>query len=70
MDVMHSFGSPGALTFNRQDAEWDTEWERCLSLGQASFGNYLSGAFTPGSIQGIWEGIFTVRSRYHFPDVI
>jgi hypothetical protein len=54
------------FTFSRQGVDWDNEWERCLSLGQTSFPEYLSGAFTPGSIQGVWEGTFTVRSRSYF----
>lgn len=28
--------------------EWECEWDRCLSLGQASFGHALTGSFRPG----------------------
>jgi len=53
----------GTFNFSRQGVDWHNEWERCLSLGQASFHEYPSGAFTPGSIQGVWEGTFTVSNR-------
>jgi hypothetical protein len=71
MDFRSSFGLSGALTvgtltFNRQGVDWHNEWERCLSLGQTSIHNYPSRAFTPGSVQGVWEGIFTVCSRKLF----
>jgi len=66
MDFMNSFGVPGiltvdALTFNRQGVDWDDEWKRCSSLGQTDVHRDPCGPFVPGSIQGIWEGIFTVR---------
>lgn len=41
--------------------EWDCEWGRCVNLGQPSYNRILVDAFTPGSIEGIWEGMFTVR---------
>jgi|ERR1700722_20350374 len=45
----------------RDSCEWECEWERCCSLGQAKFCNLLTGSFRPGSIEGLWEGIFTVK---------
>jgi len=54
------------FTFSWQGVDWVNEWKRCLGLGQTCFHEYLSGAFTPGSIQGVWEGTFTVRSRIYF----
>jgi len=54
----------GTFTFSRQGVDWDNEWERCLSLGRTGFHEYLSNAFTPGSIEGVWEGTFTVRRSY------
>jgi hypothetical protein len=52
---------PSSSTFVIESNDWENEWERCLSLGQTAFEKSLSGAFTPGSIQGVWEGMFTVR---------
>ncbi|OBZ74298.1 hypothetical protein A0H81_05539 [Grifola frondosa] len=41
--------------------EWDADWARSLHLGDSSkrFGTELSGAFVPGSLEGVWEGLFT-----------
>jgi hypothetical protein len=50
-----------SLPIASQDSnEWECEWERCSNLGQANFGNALTSSFRPGSIEGLWEGIFTV----------
>ncbi|KAF8889100.1 hypothetical protein BD779DRAFT_1611184 [Infundibulicybe gibba] len=46
--------SPGQIS-----REWECEWGRCISLGQTKFGPLLTGAFRPGSIDGVWEGLFT-----------
>ncbi|GBE86926.1 hypothetical protein BKA93DRAFT_389613 [Sparassis latifolia] len=46
----------------RDSKEWDAEWARGLYLGSHTakpLGNELSGAFLPGSLEGIWEGVFT-----------
>jgi hypothetical protein len=45
-------------------SEWECEWERCCNLGQANFGNVLTNSFRPGSIDGLWEGIFTVKRNF------
>ncbi|KIK55507.1 hypothetical protein GYMLUDRAFT_205384 [Collybiopsis luxurians FD-317 M1] len=41
--------------------EWEYEWGRSTNLGtdKLSPDNILSNAIRPGSIEGIWEGIFT-----------
>ncbi|KAI0314702.1 hypothetical protein OF83DRAFT_420640 [Amylostereum chailletii] len=40
--------------------ELETEWHRCLSLAAASGpSEHPSGTFSPGSMEGIWEGLFT-----------
>jgi hypothetical protein len=43
-------------------SEWDCEWERCKRLvgidGPTS--ENPSGTFKPGTMEGIWEGLFTV----------
>lgn len=61
MDFPNAPSSSDSRTLNRQEVTWDDEWARCFGLGQTSVHKYPSGAFAPGSIQGIWEGIFTVR---------
>ncbi|KAH9943910.1 hypothetical protein B0H21DRAFT_709738 [Amylocystis lapponica] len=46
----------------RDSREWDAEWARGLHLGSHNaqpFGSELSGAFIPGSLEGVWEGLFT-----------
>lgn len=53
----------GSSSDTPQSQEWECEWERCLSLGQGNFNNIHTDSFNPGSIEGVWEGIFTVRSH-------
>ncbi|KAK7688669.1 hypothetical protein QCA50_008207 [Cerrena zonata] len=45
----------------RSSTEWEGEWVRTLSVADPKvvMGNTLSGAFRPGSLQGVWEGLFT-----------
>ncbi|KAF8879008.1 hypothetical protein CPB85DRAFT_1567699 [Mucidula mucida] len=40
-------------------AKWDCEWHRCVNLGRGLLKKTLTSAFTPGSIEGVWEGTFT-----------
>ncbi|KAF5375424.1 hypothetical protein D9615_007937 [Tricholomella constricta] len=44
--------------------EWECEWERCRSLGEGEFDNILTKSFRPGSIEGVWEGLFTVGIEF------
>ncbi|KAI0673134.1 hypothetical protein C8Q78DRAFT_1022947 [Trametes maxima] len=48
--------APGATS-----AEWEGEWMRGLHLANTSkpLGAVYSGAFIPGSLEGVWEGLFT-----------
>ncbi|KAJ8073012.1 hypothetical protein PM082_019880 [Marasmius tenuissimus] len=39
--------------------EWEREWGRCHSLGQQSSDKFVADSFTPGSLEGVWEGLFT-----------
>ncbi|KZP33264.1 hypothetical protein FIBSPDRAFT_847884 [Athelia psychrophila] len=55
LDTSSSMTSP----LRRQCHEWESEWDRCRNLGTSEFGNILTGSFIPGSIQGVWDGIFT-----------
>ncbi|KAG6910382.1 hypothetical protein DXG01_011097 [Tephrocybe rancida] len=42
--------------------EWEREWHRCVNLGQGDYSsNILTESFLPGSVDGVWEGLFTVR---------
>ncbi|KAG6820260.1 hypothetical protein H0H93_003268 [Arthromyces matolae] len=50
--------SPSHLRL-RDKAEWECEWQRCVILGRGNFDNILTDAFKPGSIEGVWEGMFT-----------
>lgn len=47
----------------RSSREWEGEWARTVGVGDTRvvLGNTLSGAFRPGSLEGVWEGLFTVR---------
>lgn len=47
----------------RDSREWEAEWARTLSVGDPclAMGNTLTEAFKPGSLEGVWEGLFTVR---------
>ena len=52
---------------NQESCEWDGEWERCQSLGRPQLDSVLTPSFRPGSIEGLWEGIFTVNSDFYPP---
>ncbi|KAK7045409.1 hypothetical protein VNI00_007662 [Paramarasmius palmivorus] len=39
--------------------EWEREWGRCYSLGQPASEKFVTDSFAPGSLEGVWEGIFT-----------
>lgn len=45
----------------RDGSEWDGEWARMLSVADPKIvaSGYVSNAFRLGSIDGVWEGIFT-----------
>ncbi|TFK48269.1 hypothetical protein OE88DRAFT_1664754 [Heliocybe sulcata] len=48
------------LMFSRgQKDEWGPVWARCLGLSEANSGREVGAAFELGSLNGIWEGIFT-----------
>jgi hypothetical protein len=47
----------------RHSFEWECEWERCRSLGRTNLNAVLTHSFKPGSIEGMWEGIFTVKTN-------
>ncbi|KAI0297857.1 hypothetical protein B0F90DRAFT_1818953 [Multifurca ochricompacta] len=45
----------------RMSFEWDCEWERCKRLAGSDTPTVESptGTFKPGTMEGIWEGLFT-----------
>lgn len=47
-----------------QSSEWDCEWERCKRLAgkDAPTTENPSATFKPGTMEGVWEGLFTVSS--------
>ncbi|KAG2078451.1 hypothetical protein BDR04DRAFT_1041411 [Suillus decipiens] len=42
-----------------QSLEWEADWQRCTNLTQDPLINQFSGAYKVGSLQGVWEGVFT-----------
>ncbi|KAG1773325.1 hypothetical protein EV702DRAFT_1243719 [Suillus placidus] len=42
-----------------QSLEWDADWQRCMNLAENPLSSQFSGAYKVGSLQGVWEGVFT-----------
>lgn len=55
--------TPPSLAPGASSAEWHAEWTRGLHLADTTkpLGAAFSGAFISGSLEGTWEGLFTVR---------
>ncbi|TFK36576.1 hypothetical protein BDQ12DRAFT_654308 [Crucibulum laeve] len=51
--------TPSNPTVVHKIDEWQCEWERCISLGNGTLDRILTDSFKPGSIEGVWEGLFT-----------
>ncbi|KAH9920832.1 uncharacterized protein BXZ73DRAFT_52052 [Epithele typhae] len=53
--------TPPGLAAAPSSVEWDAEWARGLHIADTSkpLGALFSGAFIPGSLEGVWEGMFT-----------
>jgi hypothetical protein len=49
-------------------SEWDCEWERCKRLAGNDAPTPVgpSGTFKPGTMEGFWEGLFTVSFILRF----
>ncbi|KAM5532530.1 hypothetical protein V8D89_013817 [Ganoderma adspersum] len=64
-DTIHYMKPPSAtppcLAPNTSSREWDAEWMRAFHLADTNkpLGAAFSGAFIPGSLEGVWEGLFT-----------
>jgi len=56
----------------RVSSEWDCEWERCkcLSGNESPLPESPTGTFKPGTMEGIWEGLFTVRLLLRFHEAL
>lgn len=63
----------GSVVGGSLSEKWDCEWGKCIVQGQSfsvwmngreglgsSSGGSLGDVWKPGSIEGIWEGMFTV----------
>lgn len=50
-------GFPSSLN---QSLEWEADWQRCINLAKSPLTSQFSGAYKVGSLQGVWEGVFTV----------
>lgn len=62
--------SPSPTGLVSPSEKWDYEWLRCLTLGTDPYPTTHARAFKPGSLQGVWEGMFTVSAplpRTHPP---
>ncbi|KAI6118174.1 hypothetical protein F5141DRAFT_1096694 [Pisolithus sp. B1] len=50
--------APSSLPLeSRRNEDWDADWQRCMNLAQPSMPLVLS--YAPGSLEGVWEGLFT-----------
>ncbi|KAG2151014.1 uncharacterized protein EDB93DRAFT_316413 [Suillus bovinus] len=49
----------GFSTSLNQSLEWEADWQRCINLAKNPLTSQFSGAYKVGSLQGVWEGIFT-----------
>ncbi|TBU42697.1 hypothetical protein BD309DRAFT_865776 [Dichomitus squalens] len=64
-DTIHYMKPPSAtppsLAANASSREWEAEWMRGLHLADTTkpLGTAFSGAFISGSLEGVWEGLFT-----------
>ncbi|KAH0834087.1 hypothetical protein J3R83DRAFT_11372 [Lanmaoa asiatica] len=53
--------SPASLSLTmRRSEDWDTDWYRCINVGQSDRCGTPSEAYILGSMDGVWEGVFTV----------
>jgi len=50
----------GSSSYPDQSLEWETDWHRCINLAKSALSSQYSGSYRPGSLQGVWEGVFTV----------
>lgn len=61
--TQYSFQSPASLSLTmRRSEDWDTDWYRCINLGQSDRRRAFSETYVLGSLEGVWEGIFSVSA--------
>ncbi|OAX40984.1 hypothetical protein K503DRAFT_736551 [Rhizopogon vinicolor AM-OR11-026] len=53
-----------------QSFEWDTDWQRCINLAKSALTSQYSGSYMPGSLQGVWEGVFTYTEFTTYADLL
>jgi hypothetical protein len=58
------YSTPLTPSDSTESHEWECEWGRCISLGRVKFDKIFADSFRPGSLEGVWEGLFTVRTSY------
>ncbi|KAG1740669.1 hypothetical protein EDB19DRAFT_1708301 [Suillus lakei] len=52
--------TPNSFTFSlNQSFEWEADWQRCMNLAKNPLAGQFPGAYIVGSLQGVWEGVFT-----------
>lgn len=54
---------PSASLDTRQSEDWDADWYRCINLGQSDRGEVVLKTYKPGSLEGVWEGVFVVSIK-------
>lgn len=52
---------PATTSSTRTSKEWDADWQRCVNLARIHSDSLLAPAYTSGCVEGVWEGLFTVR---------
>jgi len=53
-----------------QSFEWATDWQRCINLAKSALTSQYSGSYMPGSLQGVWEGVFTYTEFTTYADLL
>lgn len=49
-----------------EDRRWDYEWARALPVDRSIADMYPARTFRPGSLEGVWEGVFSVCATLFF----
>lgn len=49
-----------------EDRRWDYEWARALPVDRSIADMYPARTFRPGSLEGVWEGVFSVCATPFF----
>lgn len=61
----YTFQAPASLPLTKRRSEdWDSDWYRCVHLGQSDRCRAVSETYALGSLDGVWEGLFAVSTRH------